>query len=575
MKQLSNLARGMLRVLCVVSILVVWSGPLPARGAPPSEEAIATHVAVGEFSVALAQAKALPDPVARDRWLRDIGLAQSRTGNTAAATDTLAAIGDDRYRSEAVSAIRQGRMGGGVEADFDSLIDLITTTVHPESWKEGGGVGEGTISPFPTGVYVDAAGLLKKRTVDAGGALSVLHSAALIASDNRDVRRPSGLRKISLTRLEREVQLLAAQGRDPDEAMQNLAGLTRIKYVLVYPETGDIVIAGPAAPWTTNAEGRVVSVDKGLPIAQLDDLVVVLRNAMGKDPKFGCAIRPREENLAKTKAFVEESSKKPLRPGGREKWVQQLRDTLGRQDIEVYGIDPRTHAAHILVEADYHMKRIGMGLEEGTLGVKSYLDTVEIGADGKLPPMDVLRWWFTLNYDAVYATKQRHAFELRGSGVKVLSENELLTQRGERIHTGQSDELNSRFAQSFTRHFDTLATKYPVYAELRNIFDMALVAGVIQNEDLAAQVGWHLTHFGPEGDYRPRLDHAPREVDTIVNYRVIGGKHIVAGISGGVRCDPSSLVSRDAIKTDTYGVLAAEHANQLPKKLDLRQWWWD
>ena len=39
-----------------------------------------------------------------------------------------------------------------------------------------------------------------------------------------------------------------------------------------------------------------------------------------------------------------------------------MRDCLGRQDIEVYGIDPRCRVAHVLVEADYHMKLIGMGL---------------------------------------------------------------------------------------------------------------------------------------------------------------------------------------------------------------------
>jgi hypothetical protein len=264
---------------------------------------------------------------------------------------------------------------------------------------------------------------------------------------------------------------------------------------------------------------------------------------------------------------LEESTKAPLKAGGAKKWVQGLRDAVGRQDIEVYGIDPRTHAAHVLVEADYHMKLVGMGLEDGTLGVKSYLDMVEVGADGKLPPMDVLRWWFTLNYDAVLATKPRDAFELQGQGVKVLSENELVTEKGERIHTGKSDDLNSAFARNFTKQFDLLAGKYPVYAELRNVFDLALVAGVIQTQDLPGQAGWHMTHFGPEGAYQPRLDNAPREVESIVNYRMTAGKKIVAGVSGGVRCDPRTFVLKEQVKTDTYGLLSAERANNVPKKV--------
>ena len=41
-----------------------------------------------------------------------------------------------------------GGMGGGVQADFDSLIELITTTVEPTTWDEVG--GPGSISPFET-----------------------------------------------------------------------------------------------------------------------------------------------------------------------------------------------------------------------------------------------------------------------------------------------------------------------------------------------------------------------------------------------------------------------------------------
>lgn len=42
-----------------------------------------------------------------------------------------------------------GGMGAGANADFDSLIDLITSTVATETWAENGG-GEAEIRPFPT-----------------------------------------------------------------------------------------------------------------------------------------------------------------------------------------------------------------------------------------------------------------------------------------------------------------------------------------------------------------------------------------------------------------------------------------
>jgi len=57
-----------------------------------------------------------------------------------------------------------GAQGGAAQADFDSLIDLIQSTVSADSWMENG-TGEGEVQPFPNGVYADAqgAGLLRMQ----------------------------------------------------------------------------------------------------------------------------------------------------------------------------------------------------------------------------------------------------------------------------------------------------------------------------------------------------------------------------------------------------------------------------
>lgn len=236
------------------------------------------------------------------------------------------------------------------------------------------------------------------------------------------------MRKISLPRLEKHVQLCLAAGRQPSEEMLHLAGLEKIKYVLVYPETGDLVLAGPASDWRNDAEGRAVSKKSGRPVVQLDDLVVVLRT-LAANPKatFGCSINPTEEGLAKTQKFAQQSSATPLKPGQRPAWLKQLRSQMGRQTISVDGVDPRTRVAGVLVEADYRMKLVGMGLEDGTVDVPSYLSLIQVPRGEAPPPLDVLRWWFTLKYDVVHATDKHDAFEIRGPGAQVMSENELLT----------------------------------------------------------------------------------------------------------------------------------------------------
>ena len=100
---------------------------------------------------------------------------------------------------------------------------------------------------------------------------------------------------------------------------------------------------------------------------------------------------------------------------------------------------------------------------------------------------------------------------MRGQGVKVESENERLSAEGQQIHTGESDALNRKFAHSFTEHFPELCQKYPIYAELRNLFDLALVCALVQEEGLAERVGWHMTCFGNPQSFAVELAKRPRK----------------------------------------------------------------
>lgn len=560
---------------------VCWLAGI-AAGQPPDAR-FQAHLAAGEFAPAMAMALSAATPDEHDALLARLASAQARAGARNAALRTAGEIYDDRARSDAigrVAAVPLGGFGGAQGADFDTLMELITATVQPQTWEDVG--GPGSIAPFPTGVFVDAEGTLKPLLGrDEAGRLAALHAAAGTwrphtgAWTTPAVRRRTPLRMVSLPRLERHVQLCLAAGQRPTEAMQTLAGLQRIEHLFVYPEEGDLVVAGPAGDWQRNAENRIVSTDTGLPVVRLDDLVVVLRHAMSRrNAQFGCAITPTREALARVQEFVKESGKRPVAANRRGAWLEELRSTLGKQQIEVYGLDPRTRAARVLVEADYRMKLVGMGIEAGVPGVTSYLDTVA-DRPGDPPPMGVLRWWFTLNYDAVEASPDRRAFAIRGQGVKVLSENELLTAQGKRVHTGQSDELNRRFAHSFTEHFDALARKYPVYADLRNVFDLALVSALIEAEGLAEEVGWHLTCFGNPASYPVELAPAPTQVDTVVNHRVIRRDTFIAGVSGGVSVDPAPLVSAGAIRIDQSGRLSRRHDEAKPDKPPLEAWWWE
>jgi hypothetical protein len=495
------------------------------------------------------------------------------------AADTAAGIRDERLVQQLlhrVALARRNALGGGPEPDFDALIELITTTIEPDSWEDVG--GPGSIAGFEGGVRVDASGVMRRVHV---GTPTKSVEPWVAATGNRDSRRPAVLRKISLTRLERHLMARRALGQPVNPEAGFLAGLYRIDYVVVYPALGEIVLAGPAGAWSRGAEGRMVEEDSGRPVLHLDDLVTVLRCAHTHNGLFGCAITPLEANLKRTQSFVNASAAKRLAPGAaaRTQWVATLRDHVGRQRVDVHGIDARTRTARVLIEADYRMKLIGLGLEESVPGVPSYLELVKPDASGQLPPLDVLRWWFTLGDIAVRTDPTRTVFQLEGPAVKLLSENELLTHQGRRIATGAADEWNREFAASFTRHLEELSVKHPVFAELRNILELAVVAAIVSEEDLPARVGWSRTYFGDATaggllKYAVAGVRAPQAVESVVNCRVIDGRRFIAGVSGGVRVDARALVRDNIGETEDSRWASIRDASAPPREDELR-WWWD
>ena len=163
-----------------------------------------------------------------------------------------------------------------VTACIAALVTLPCSSVVAQGVGGVGGVGGGGGG---AGVTIDAQGVLRMKMV-ADPELAARRKAAAAALAG-DLQKTSKLRKVALSRLEAEVAKAAATGRGIPEEFAKLAGLTRVQYIFVYPgagsEQGEVVIAGPAEPWMTDAGGRVVGTATGSPTLLLEDLATALR----------------------------------------------------------------------------------------------------------------------------------------------------------------------------------------------------------------------------------------------------------------------------------------------------------
>jgi hypothetical protein len=253
-----------------------------------------------------------------------------------------------------------------------------------------------------------------------------------------------------------------------------LSGLQRVQYVFVFPDQHDIVLAGPAEGWKINDQGEVVGDVSGRPTLQLDDLVVALRCAdQARNGGLTCSIDPTPEGMQRVSELL---SHHPSINGDIQPIAAAMEQASGPQKITLHGLPENSRFANVLVSADYLMKRLGMNLDPSPVkGMTSYLELVSPNVHAIQTP----RWWLAPKYEPLATDGQGLAWELRGPGVQCMAEEDFFSN-GQRQQTGKANPLAQKWADSMTNHYDELSAKIPVFGDLRNCMDLAVVGALIQ-----------------------------------------------------------------------------------------------
>jgi hypothetical protein len=326
--------------------------------------------------------------------------------------------------------------------------------------------------------------------------------------------------------------------------MRHLAGLQNIRYVLVYPEENDIVLAGFAEGFQVDPLGAIVGSTTGRPVLMLDDLIVALRTARrAAQGGITCSIDPTPEGLQRLRDYVARISR------AEDVSMEQIEKSLGAQQIRVGGVPASSHFARVLVAADYRMKQIGMGHEKAPIpGLPSYLTMVTAGARGmqNMTP----RWWMVPSYKPLVTDEDGLAWELRGGTVKTLTEETLFTADGAKSQTGKTSPAAQRWADLMTAKFDDLAAKDSVFGAARAGLAMSVLMDPTQLPAIELEI--------------------PKVVPTRAN-AVPKGSNYVISASGGVEIHPGKIIQKTEPATTSLSPVRRQAETGLAKK----SWWWN
>lgn len=409
-------------------------------------------------------------------------------------------------------------------------------------------------NPSVGGVKIDTDGVVSNPQV---GELKQLQAAWQKGLEQvpADLEKWTDLRFVSLKQLESEIAAARAAGKPLPDAVRYMAGLQRVRFVLVYPDKQDIVLAGPAEGWKVDSLGSVVGATSGRPVLTLDDLMVALRVAESSNRSgISCSIDPTPEGLQRMQQLSRKLGSNPQVAG------RQMEEAVGLQTVSVTGVPATSHFARVIVAADFRMKRLAMNLEPAPIdGMPSFLSMIKRGSSQSLMP----RFWLAPKYEPLRRDNDGLAWEIRGQAVRCLTEQEFLNSAGQKQHSGKSEPIAQKWVDTFTAKFEELAREDSSFGQLRNVMDLAVVGALLTKERLNEKSGLQAPNLMGE----QQLDEypAPRSVPSQASF-VKAGRSWVVSVSGGVQIFPWQVADRTEVSKDLASTRQQHPAN--------KSWYW-
>jgi hypothetical protein len=438
---------------------------------------------------------------------------------------------------------------------FSAALALVVALSAAANAQNFGGFNNRSVG----GVAINTDGVLRNASVDEIGLLARQWAAAA-------EKVPAGLqaavplRKVSLRRLEEAIRTHQDAGRPLPDAISCLGGLQRIEYVFVYPEDRDIVLVGPGEGWKVDRRCNVVGVQSGRPVMLLDDLLVALRSAKrAAQGGISASIDPTPEGLKRLQAHT----KQLTTIGNPQDTAAGIEQVLGPQKISVTGVPDTSHFAQVLVAADFRMKRIAMAFEPAPVrGLPSFLQ-MTTGSRGMSTP----RWWLEPKYDTLLRDPGGLAWQLRGASVKAMTEEDFLTANGTMQHSGKADPVAQKWADTMTAKYGELAVAEPIFGQLQNCMDLAVVSALIVKERLTEKSGHSLPVLLEGNAPKPAEFAAPKTCDSQASV-LKKGRNWVISASGGV------LINSWAIADKTQAAEAPAQARAKAAAVEPKNCWW-
>ncbi len=174
------------------------------------------------------------------------------------------------------------------------------------------------------------------------------------------------------------------------------------------------------------------------------------------------------------------------------------------------------------------------------------------------------------NYEPLAKDPEGLAWELRGQGVKCMAEEDYISASGQAHGTGKANPTARKWADLMTAKFNDLSDHLAIFRELRNCMDLAVVASLIERENMADKADLRLTLLMDANQLPVTVYNAPKQVDSKASFVKRSHDYLISA-SGGVQFQPWAIIQNS--KDDAKPSAARSEAITAAKRST--SWWWD
>jgi len=383
------------------------------------------------------------------------------------------------------------------------------------------------------GVMIDASGMLSQASVEEMNQLRLEIKEGL-APIAKGLNKTVKMRRISLKKLNEEIVKAEAEGKAIPDSVRFLGGLTSIQSVVLFPEVQDVVLVGPAEGWVVGPQGVMVGKETGKPIMRLDDLVAAIRAASAANRSvFSVSIDPTKEGLQRMSEYASS-----VNPQTAPKIIAQgMEEALGDQTVTFNGIEATSHFAYVMAAADFRMKQISMGVTKSPVKtLPSFVSMMKNPApNGALP-----RWWLAPNFATISRDAEGLTWSLDGGKVVTMTDTDFF-DGNQIVRKGtKSSDVFQQWADKMTENYDALSVAEPIFGQLRNCMDCALVGAIFTESNALAQMGDSFAPMMTSKGVNQAREAVPAKApsSSVVARRSAG----IMFVTGGVSINPWEMV---------------------------------